>query len=371
MLRAAQARRIAAATAFGGGGLTLLGATTVGLLYLQARMAVKAVGFTEWKAPRVNGVYGRGPGEPLTFAMMGDSTAVGFAVAEAAHTPGSMLASGIAAVADRPVRLRRVARIGATSAQLGAQVEKLRGRRPDVAVIFIGANDVIHRLRPADSVRHLREAVRELVAGGTAVVVGTCPDLGTIQPIGQPLRYIAQRASRQLAAAQTIAVVEEGGRTVSLGNLLAPDFLARPDEMFGPDRFHPSAEGYAYAAAAVLPSACSALGLLPPVAEGPEADAGEGVLPVHRAAAEAAEEGGSEVSRARVGTPERGVRGRWAALIRRPWSSQPAQQDGAEQPARQAPKQERSEGDTNPGAGSGADAPGNATPEVSESSARG
>ncbi|MFD0775392.1 SGNH/GDSL hydrolase family protein, partial [Streptomonospora algeriensis] len=103
MLRAARARRIAAATAFGGGGLTLLGASTVGLLYLQARQAVKTVGFTRWQAPRVNGVYGHGEGEPIRFAMMGDSTAVGFAVDGADQTPGSMLASGIAAVADRPV----------------------------------------------------------------------------------------------------------------------------------------------------------------------------------------------------------------------------------------------------------------------------
>ncbi|WP_186356331.1 SGNH/GDSL hydrolase family protein [Streptomonospora sp. PA3] len=364
MLRAARARRIATATAFGGGGLTLLGATTVGLLYLQARLAVKAVGFTDWKAPKVNGVYGRGEGEPLTFAMMGDSTAVGFAVAEAAQTPGSMLASGIAAVAERPVRLRRVARIGATSAELPAQLEKLRGRPPHLAVIFIGANDVIHRLRPADSVGHLREVVRELVAAGTAVVVGTCPDLGTVQPIGQPLRSIARRASRQLAAAQTIAVVEEGGRTVSLGNLLAADFLARPEELFGPDRFHPSAEGYAYASAAVLPSACAALGLMPEPAEQPGAELAEGALPVHRAAAAAAEEGGSEVSRA---GGERGPRGRWSAFIRRPWRPGSEERGGADSAA----AEQADEGSAAAPAGSGQDPPGNPAPEMSEGSATG
>ncbi|NYI96114.1 lysophospholipase L1-like esterase [Streptomonospora nanhaiensis] len=319
VLRAARARRIATATAFGGGGITLLGATTVGLLYLQARMAVHAIGFTKWQPPKADGVYGQGTGTPLLFAMMGDSTAAGYAVADPLETPGSMLASGIAAVADRPVRLRRVAKVGATSADLHEQLEKLRRRKraPDLAVIFIGANDVIRRMRPADSVRHLQEVVRELVGMGTAVVVGTCPDLGTVQPIGQPLRYIARRASRQLAAAQTIGVVEAGGRTVSLGSLLAEDFLARPDELFGPDRFHPSARGYAHAAAAVLPSACAALGLLPEPADRLESPLGEDVLPVHRAAVAAAETGGSEVSRARVGGRERGPRGRWATLMRR------------------------------------------------------
>lgn len=365
VLRAAGARRIATATAFGGG-LTLLGASTVGLLYLQARQAVKAVGFTRWQAPRVNGIYGQGEGEPIRFAMMGDSTAVGFAVAESGQTPGSMLASGIAAVADRPVRLRRVARTGATSTHLSRQLDRLRSNPPDLAVIFIGANDVIRRQRPVDAVGHLREVVRELVGAGTAVVVGTCPDLGTVQPIGQPLRSIVRRASRQLAAAQTIAVVEEGGRTVSLSDLLASDFLARPEEFFGPDRFHPSAKGYAYAAAAVLPSACAALDLLPEPAEQPAASDRQ-PLPVHRAAVEAAEAGGSEVSRTRVDGRERGPRGRWAALVRRPRST--ASKDRVEAP--QAADEVGGGDSAAATAGSGQQAPGYTAPEVSESSATG
>ncbi|WP_179646443.1 SGNH/GDSL hydrolase family protein [Spinactinospora alkalitolerans] len=317
MLRAARARRIATATAFGGGGLTVLGASTVALLYLQAKAAHKAVGFTEWRSPKVNAVYGTGDGEPVSFVMMGDSTAAGFAVTDALQTPASLLAGGISAVAERPVRLRNTARVGATSKDLMAQLDRIRKRPPDLVVIFIGANDVIHRIRPADSVRSLQHVVRELIGMGCAVVVGTCPDLGSVQPIAQPLRYIARRASRQLAAAQTIAVVEEGGRTVSLSNLLTDEFLLYPDEMFGPDRFHPSARGYAQAASAVLPSACAALGLMPDLETLPDVRRGEGVLPVDVAAVEAAERAGTEVSGAKVAGRERGPRGRWATLLRR------------------------------------------------------
>ena len=126
---------------------------------------------------------------------------------------------------------------------------------------MIGANDVTHRVRPPVAVRHLDHAVSRLHELGAEVVVGTCPDLGTVEPVPQPLRWIARRASRQLAAAQTIAVVEAGGRTVSLGDILGPEFAASPSEMFGPDRFHPSVAGYASAAAAMLPSACAALGV--------------------------------------------------------------------------------------------------------------
>ena len=64
--------------------------------------------------------------------------------------------------------------------------------------------------------RHLSEAVRTLRDAGVEVVVGTCPDLGTVRPIPPPLRQVARAWSRRLAAAKTIAVVEQGGRTVSL-----------------------------------------------------------------------------------------------------------------------------------------------------------
>ena len=318
MLRAARARRIAAATAFGGGGITLVGGGTLALLYLQVRLARRAVGVTAWQRPKVNGVYGDGPGTPLRMLMIGDSTAAGFAVPEAAQTPGVLLASGLAAAADRRVRLRCTASPGATSANLAAQMAHSGALDPasryDLAVIFIGANDVIRRVRPNDAVAHLREATAALVGHGTAVVVATCPDLGTVRPIGWPLRSVARRASRQLAAAQTIAVTEAGGRTVSLSDVLADDFRSDPAAMFGPDRFHPSARGYAQAASAVLPSACAALGLLP---ELDEAERTSGPLPVDQAAVMAADTPGTEVAPAE---PERtGGRTRWTALVRLPF----------------------------------------------------
>jgi hypothetical protein len=161
--------------------------------------------------------------------------------------------------------------------------------------------------------------VRRLRERGTAVVVGTCPDLGTVEPIPQPLRYLARRWSRQLAAAQTVAVVEAGGRTVSLGDLLGPEFDARPREMFSADRFHPSAAGYAQAAAALLPSVCAALDLLPggAAAQRPDLRTGEGLDDVAHAAARAVAEPGTEVAGAEIAGNPRGPRGRWALLLRR------------------------------------------------------
>ncbi|SFF08580.1 Lysophospholipase L1 [Actinacidiphila alni] len=333
MSTARVARRIATAAAYGGGGISLLGGAAVGVLLTEARLAKRMVGGSEAVAPRADGRYGSAfahrTGEaPLRLGFLGDSTAAGQGVRRARETPGALLASGLAAVAERPVQLVNVALPGAQSDDLARQVTLLLERGavpPDVVVIMIGANDVTHRMPLATSVRLLSDAVRRLREAGCEVVVGTCPDLGSVEPVYQPLRYLARRVSRQLAAAQTIAVVGLGGRTVSLGALLGPEFEARPRELFGPDNFHPSAEGYATAAMAVLPTLCSTLGLWPETDERPDARRGEGFLPVAQAAAEAASEGGTEVTAAQGAVS--GPRGRWALIKRRRRRGLPEEQD--------------------------------------------
>ena len=165
--------------------------------------------------------------------------------------------------------------------------------------------------------RHLSEGVRRLRDAGVQVVVGTCPDLGTIKPIAPPLKQVARAWSRRLAAAQTIAVVENGGRTVSLGSILGPEFAAAPALLFGPDQFHPSADGYRSLATVLLPSTLAALDLVPDDEARPEPFRGEGVLPIVTAAVRAANNPGTEVDGTEVAGSRRGVRGLWVELRHR------------------------------------------------------
>ncbi|MFJ6485431.1 SGNH/GDSL hydrolase family protein [Streptomyces sp. NPDC091682] len=316
MSRARTARRIAAGAAYGGGGLGLVGAAAVGLVVAEMQFARRAVGSGLPEPPRADGLYGsefggpeQSPG-PLRLGMLGDSTAAGLGVQRARQTPAALMASGLAAVAERPVELRNVALSGAMSDDLDRQVGLLLDGPwppPDVCVIMIGANDVTRRMPPTQSVRMLTSAVRRLRMAGSEVVVGTCPDLGTIEPVYQPLRWLARRVSRQLAAAQTIGVVALGARTVSMGDLLGPEFAANPREMFGPDSYHPSAEGYATAAMAVLPTLCATLGLWPE-SDRLDVSRDEDMLPVAKAASAAAGQAGTEVT---------AVRGPWVLLKHR------------------------------------------------------
>ena len=288
-------RRVATAAVLGGTTVTLASGAIWGVLVTEAKLARRWVGSPKSEPPADQGVYGFCDGPPISFAILGDSSAAGLGCEHGYETPGARIAAGLSAIAEVPVQLTNVARVGAVSADLAGQVERALAARPEVALIMIGTNDITHRVQPSLAVAQLGAAVRELRAHGCQVVVGTCPDLGTIEPVLQPLRYIARRRSRQLAAAQTIVVVEAGGRTVSLGDLLGPEFSAAPHEMFGPDRFHPSARGYESAAMAMLPSVCAAIGYWPAEESAPDPSRDEGVLPIAYAAIEAAEEPGTEV----------------------------------------------------------------------------
>lgn len=318
MGKVAAARKLAAAAAFGGGGLSLLGFSLYGVLSAEARLARKAIGNAQGETPDATGWYGEGrPGPAIKIALLGDSSAAGYGVTEVEQTPGAHLASGLAEGADRRVNLREFASVGAQSRDLDDQISRALPMEPDVAVILIGANDVTHTVRPSESVRLLQQGVRRLRDADIEVVVGTCPDLGTIEPIPPPLRQVARSWSRRLAAAQSIAVVEGGGRSVSLGSILGPEFAASPSVMFGPDQFHPSAAGYSTLASVLLPSVLAAVGALPEAELEPEAFRGEGVLPISYAAVEAARTPGTEIDGTEVGGSQGGARGRWVLLRHR------------------------------------------------------
>lgn len=295
-----------------------MGASLYGVLRAEAALARKVIGNATGTPPDATGWYGRGrPGPALKVALLGDSSAAGYGVEKVEQTPGAVLASGLAERADRRVYLRSFAVVGAQSSDLAAQVEAALPVEPDVAVILVGANDVTHRVLPNASVRFLSEAVHRLRSAGVEVLVGTCPDLGTIKPLQPPLKQVARSWSRRLAAAQAIAVVEAGGRTVSLASVLGAEFAAAPALLFGPDQFHPSADGYASLAGVLLPSTLAALGLVPDAEATPEALRGEGVLPIARAAVEAARTPGTELDGTEVAGSRRGVRGLWVELRHR------------------------------------------------------
>lgn len=206
------------------------------------------------------------PGRPVELLLVGDSIAAGLGAERPKDVLGARIAKGVAGFLHRPVRLRTVARVGAESSDLARQLDLLsdgdhgdHGDAADVAVIVVGGNDVTHRVPAGVAAAQLADAVGRLRERGTEVVVGTCPDLGALRPVPQPLRSLGAQASRQLARAQAAAASRAGARVVSLRRAVGHLFVTNPDDMFSLDRFHPSALGYRRTADALVPEVIAAL----------------------------------------------------------------------------------------------------------------
>jgi len=277
-------RRVASAAAKGGGGMlgvgTALAGTAVGLAAFQAYQARRTIGKPTIAPPYADGRYlpaGKASvrGVSLRLAVLGDSGAASLGADGAEETIGATLAAGLADASGRAVLLSNAAVVGAQSSDLAAQVERILTIRPNVAVIVIGGNDVTHLVRPGTAARLLADAVRELRAAGVHVVVGTCPDLGAVRPLGAPLRQVASRMSRELATAQRNAVKAAGGHAVPLAEILNDLFYAEPAVYFSSDQFHPSSAGYRAVAYALLPDVLRAAGIsseLPALTRGAKSD---------------------------------------------------------------------------------------------------
>jgi len=236
------------------GAVVALGAAAVGVLAAEAMQTRRRVGRPRAVAPYADGRYGPTGGISYRLVVLGDSSAAGLGVTDPQQSVGALLATGLANLTERGVVLATVAEVGAESRDLAAQVDRAMVISPHVAVIMIGANDVTHLRGQRNPVRELVTEIERLRAMGTEVVVGTCPDLGTVKPMPQPLRSTVRRMSLSMAAAQGRAALAAGARVVPLGSLLGREFDDRPEWYFSADRFHPSAQGYAAAAGAILPS---------------------------------------------------------------------------------------------------------------------
>ncbi len=188
-MRRTTARVTALLAAAAGGGL-LVGRL---LLRRQATIARRLIGQPLGElAPAADTLYKKRYGATLDLLVVGDSIAAGLGAELPKETLGARLATRLAKATRRSVRLRTVARVGSESSMLADQLAALPpAYRPDLAVIVVGGNDVTHRVPVAESVRHLEEAIAALRDRGAEVVVGTCPDLGALRPVPQPLRALA------------------------------------------------------------------------------------------------------------------------------------------------------------------------------------
>ncbi len=189
-----------------------------------------------------------GEGPALQLVWMGDSTAAGVGASGARFAIPTRVAAGLEVPID-------VIGLGVSGDRikdvLDDQVPRLDGLQPDVVLVSIGANDATH-LTPRDDFRRRYEQMLAAVPDGAVVVVLGVPDMGAPPRLAQPLRAIAGFRGRQLDTLVREAAAEAGALYVDIAGETGPTMRADTARYFAADRYHPSDDGYALWAHAVL-----------------------------------------------------------------------------------------------------------------------
>lgn len=193
----------------------------------------------------------------IRLAMLGDSIAAGRGASRRTETAGALLAHRLRDE-GHTVTTRVFAEPGARSHALADQAARATAWRPTVAVIMIGANDLLHHTHAGRAAHLLGDAVRMLRAVGAEVVVAPAPDLSALPDTPAGLMPVLRAASMVLRDSQVIAARAAGAHVADRDHGTARTFAA-DRTLFCPDRFHPSSAGYAVIADALHPAVVAAL----------------------------------------------------------------------------------------------------------------
>jgi len=240
--------------------LTLIAATValVAMVGIEIVLALKREYLATEPALEIGGTFGSASDPPLTFAVLGDSTAAGVGVSRAEHAYATLLAERLAAE-GRHVRLLA---FGISGARIGdvlrEQVPEAIEAEPDLVFVGISANDVTHFTSLDDVRADSSDMVERLRTTGATVVVAGAPDMRAAA-WHEPLRSLAGWRGRSVAAAVEEGARAAGATTVPLAERTGPFFARDPEEAYGGDDFHPSAGGYRAWADSIYPELEKAL----------------------------------------------------------------------------------------------------------------
>jgi lysophospholipase L1-like esterase len=189
---------------------------------------------------------------PVRSIVLGDSIALGFGASRGGR--GFLQLAFARATTDRPgSRVVTVAAGGARVTDVIAhQVRALAEVRPDVAIVCVGGNDVLHQTQPArmrseydDLLRHIRAHVRP-----SHIVVCGVPDV-SVSPLFADVRPAVRRVCVAENAAVRASADAAGAQFVDI--FAAIEQLHDAARYLGDDRFHPSDRGYAILATIAEP----------------------------------------------------------------------------------------------------------------------
>jgi len=183
-------------------------------------------------------------GAPLTYVVMGDSTAAGQG---AAYDRGIAMSTARALGVTHRLSMVNLGVSGALVREVvTGQLPAAQRLHPDLVLLSVSANDVTH-LTP---VRSVEKSVRRIVAGlreanpKVIIVVTGSPDMGAPPRIPRLLRPVSSWRTRNMNRMFRALAAELHLTFAPLAEETGPLFRA-DHTLFAADQFHPNERGYA------------------------------------------------------------------------------------------------------------------------------
>lgn len=264
--RARHRVRGGAVGATGGGALALMTVMTA-LAAALARGQVAALRRRDWPSTAplavdvtVTPSTGAGAGAGVVeLGAFGDSAMAGVGVDRLDDVLSVQLAQRVADATGRAVHVVGYARSGARTLDvLTRQVPAVR-RTPDVSVLVVGTNDVIHATSPLALTRTCEAMLDALETIGAPVVMSSLPEFRAMRALPGPVMSAARGYGSMVGVVQRRAAAPRPRvRLVDVVGAVGEEFVEDPD-MMSTDSFHPSAAGYGRIADALAPAVLSVL----------------------------------------------------------------------------------------------------------------
>lgn len=189
-----------------------------------------------------SGVFGDPSHPPLRIAVLGDSSV---------HAPGvtgpeeiwvNIVSRKLAE--DRHVTLRSFAVSGSRAEDLlRDQIGPAIDFQPDMVIVSVGANDVIHGVSSRQFEQRLDQLVGALAESRALVILSGVGDIGTIPRLKPPLRNLMSRRSARFDRIHHL-VAERHAAHVVQHRRDNPTIWYIDRALWSPDLFHVSAAGH-------------------------------------------------------------------------------------------------------------------------------
>ncbi len=203
-------------------------------------------------------------GRPIELLAVGDSGMAGVGVTDPTDALPSQIATRVAAHIGRPVHVVSHARAGARTHDVLSDPLAPGSGRPDVVVLLIGTNDVIHLTPLGQLADDTTKLLARLHLIGAPVVMCSLPEFGAMRAVpwlprsAVALRAIAVRRIHRRAVLELAGAVD----LVDVRAHVGPEFV-HDATLMSADRFHPSAAGYSRIADALAPAVATAIAASP------------------------------------------------------------------------------------------------------------